>query len=62
MLWQAVNAQLPGDVRVLACQRVNSGFNARERCADRTYQYYLPTSAIGLSAAGGRLHGSGSRA
>ena len=49
---QGINAHLPSDVRVLACQRVNNGFNARDRCADRTYQYYLPSSAIGISAAG----------
>ncbi len=49
---QAVNAHLPRDVRVLSCQRVNSGFSARERCGDRTYHYYLPASVLDLSPAG----------
>ena len=49
---QGVNAHLPRDIRVLSCQRVNSGFSARERCGDRTYHYYLPASVLGLSPAG----------
>lgn len=52
---QSINSHLPPSVRVLAAQRVNKGFNARERCRHRTYHYFLPASAIGLTLDGENL-------
>ncbi|KAF8062046.1 TMN7 [Scenedesmus sp. PABB004] len=46
---RAINAHLPRDVRVLCVQRTNKSFNARRWCGSRTYEYYLPAAALGLS-------------
>eukprot|EP00208_Stichococcus_sp_RCC1054_P004074 CAMPEP_0206148292 /NCGR_PEP_ID=MMETSP1473-20131121/36198_1 /ASSEMBLY_ACC=CAM_ASM_001109 /TAXON_ID=1461547 /ORGANISM="Stichococcus sp, Strain RCC1054" /LENGTH=546 /DNA_ID=CAMNT_0053545583 /DNA_START=349 /DNA_END=1989 /DNA_ORIENTATION=- len=58
---QAINEHLPRAVKVLSLQRVNKGFDARERCGERTYHYWLPISAVGITMDGGeedqrRLH------
>ena len=52
LLAQAINQHLPATVKVLAVQRVNRSFDARERCGERTYHYWLPASAIGLAMDG----------
>ena len=49
---QGINQHLPESVRALAVQRVNKGFNARERCGTRTYHYFLPAAALDLSGDG----------
>jgi tRNA pseudouridine(38-40) synthase len=49
---QGINQHLPESVRSLAVQRVNKGFNARERCGTRTYHYFLPAAALDLSGDG----------
>ncbi len=43
-----INAHLPAQVRVLAAQRVQQKFNARQCCRSRAYSYFLPASALGL--------------
>ena len=49
---QGINQHLPESVRALAVQRVNKGFNARERCGTRTYHYFLPAAALDLAGDG----------
>ena len=49
---QAINEHLPATVKVLAAQRVNRNFDARERCGERTYHYWLPASAMGVAMGG----------
>lgn len=51
---QAINEHLPRTVKVLSLQRVNKGFDARERCGERTYHYWLPISAGGITMDGAR--------
>jgi tRNA pseudouridine38-40 synthase len=45
-----VNAQLPAQIRVLGMQRVTDGFNAKNQCSSRTYEYLLPPSLLRPSA------------
>lgn len=37
---------------MLAVQRVNKGFNARERCGTRTYHYFLPAAMLDMKCDG----------
>ena len=48
-----INAHLPPAVRVLAVQRVQQKFDARQCCASRGYRYFLPASALGMRMDGG---------
>lgn len=52
MIAQDINEHLPEMVRALAVQRVNKGFNARERCGTRTYHYFLPAATLDLKGDG----------
>ena len=40
-------------VRVFSIQRVSKSWNARSECIRRTYNYWLPASALGLALDGG---------
>ncbi|KAJ8686283.1 hypothetical protein QAD02_022077 [Eretmocerus hayati] len=42
----AVNKNLPDDIRVFAIKRVTKGFNSKSQCDARTYSYTLPTFAF----------------
>lgn len=42
----ALNRDLPGDIRVFGVQRVTPAFDARQNCDARTYSYTLPTIAF----------------
>ncbi|PSC73076.1 tRNA pseudouridine synthase [Micractinium conductrix] len=48
-----VNSHLPPEVRVFSIQRVSKSWNARSECIRRTYNYWLPASALGLALDGG---------
>lgn len=48
----SLNTHLPPSVRVLSVQRVNKKFNARRACMERTYEYYLPASLLGMKCDG----------
>eukprot|EP00798_Chlamydomonas_sp_ICE-L_P030028 gene30028-17922_t len=45
-----INGHLPDTIRVYSVQRVNKKFSARRQCAGRSYEYYLPTSMIGIQS------------
>ncbi|XP_053693611.1 pseudouridylate synthase 1 homolog [Sabethes cyaneus] len=42
----ALNADLPPQIRVFAVKRVTKGFNSKSNCDARTYAYTLPTIAF----------------
>lgn len=42
----ALNADLPEQIRVFAIKRVTKGFNSKDQCSARTYTYTLPTIAF----------------
>ena len=44
-----INHSLPDDIRVIGISRVTKTFNARRRCAARSYEYVLPYRALGGS-------------
>ena len=41
-----INEQLPPDIRVISCVKVNQGFRARDACTWREYEYILPVSLV----------------
>ena len=43
---QAVNAHLPQQIRIMKLFRTTRGFNSKEWCSSRTYEYFLPTYAL----------------
>lgn len=43
---EALNADLPEQIRVMAVKRVTKGFNSKTNCDARTYTYTLPTIAF----------------
>lgn len=43
---EALNKDLPDDIRVFATKRVTKGFNSKDNCDARTYSYTLPTFAF----------------
>uniref|UniRef100_A0AAG5CWL5 Pseudouridylate synthase 1 homolog n=1 Tax=Anopheles atroparvus TaxID=41427 RepID=A0AAG5CWL5_ANOAO len=43
---EALNSELPSDIRVYAVKRVTKGFNSKTNCDARTYTYTLPTIAF----------------
>ncbi|XP_058450001.1 pseudouridylate synthase 1 homolog [Malaya genurostris] len=45
---EALNADLPAQIRVFAVKRVTKGFNSKSNCDARTYTYTLPTAAFAL--------------
>lgn len=45
----ALNADLPQQIRVFAVKRVTKGFNSKSNCDARTYTYTLPTVAFALN-------------
>ncbi|XP_055547115.1 pseudouridylate synthase 1 homolog [Wyeomyia smithii] len=45
----ALNADLPQQIRVFAVKRVTKGFNSKSNCDARTYTYTLPTIAFALN-------------
>jgi tRNA pseudouridine38-40 synthase len=54
---RALNGVLPGDVRVLATERVPEGFDARRDARSRTYSYRIFTRAVASPFEEGRsLH------
>ncbi|XP_058823091.1 pseudouridylate synthase 1 homolog [Topomyia yanbarensis] len=44
----ALNEDLPAQIRVFAIKRVTKGFNSKSNCDARTYTYTLPTVAFAL--------------
>lgn len=42
----AINADLPEDIKIFGVQRVTKSFNSKENCDARTYSYTLPTYAL----------------
>ena len=45
-LRERINAKLPDTVRVLGIRRVTNGFNAKQQCDRRLYEYVLPVFAF----------------
>ena len=43
---ELLNEQLPGDIRVISCVKVNQGFRSRQACNWREYEYILPTDIL----------------
>jgi tRNA pseudouridine38-40 synthase len=43
---EALNADLPADIKVFAVKRVTKGFNSKTTCDARSYSYTLPTYAF----------------
>lgn len=43
---EQLNSFLPADIRALAMTKVSKGFNAKQHCTKRRYQYLLPTYAL----------------
>jgi len=41
-----MNKHLPPQVRVFSCVKVNGGFQAREACSWRSYEYILPLELL----------------
>ena len=42
----SVNSHLPTEIRVMSLFRTTKGFNSKEWCSARTYEYYVPTYAF----------------
>lgn len=42
----ALNKDLPDDIKVFAVKKVTKGFNSKSTCDARTYSYTLPTYAF----------------
>lgn len=40
---EALNKDLPGDIKVFGLKRVTKGFNCKDQCNARTYSYTLPS-------------------
>jgi len=55
-LVEAVNIQLPADIRVFSCTLVNNRFNARDVCKWRAYKYILPASLLTAKVDPGITH------
>lgn len=47
---QALNAQLPNDIRAFDIVKVTGGFNAKNSCTRRKYTYVLPTYLLAPSS------------
>lgn len=45
----SVNSHLPVEIRVMSLFRTTKGFNSKEWCSARTYEYYVPTYAFANS-------------
>ena len=45
-LVQRINEELPDDIRVFSCVKINSAFHARESCSWRQYEYLMPASIL----------------
>lgn len=43
---EAINKDLPDEIRIFAVKRVTKGFNSKSSCDARTYSYTLPTYAF----------------
>lgn len=43
---EALNADLPQDIKIFGAKRVTKGFNAKDQCNARTYSYTVPTIAF----------------
>jgi tRNA pseudouridine(38-40) synthase len=43
---ELLNEQLPADIRVHSCIKVNQGFRSRQACNWREYEYILPTDIL----------------
>ena len=43
-----LNRNLPNDIRVVSWATVDSSFNARFSCKERTYKYFFPRGNIDL--------------
>lgn len=43
---EALNSDLPIEVKVFGVKRVTKGFNAKDQCNARTYSYTLPTVSL----------------
>ncbi|OQV18361.1 tRNA pseudouridine synthase A, mitochondrial [Hypsibius exemplaris] len=43
---QRVNAELPPSIRLFGLRKVTRGFNSKNWCSARTYQYMMPTMAF----------------
>lgn len=43
---EALNKDLPEDIKIFAVKRVTKGFNSKDQCDARTYTYTLPTVAF----------------
>lgn len=43
---EIMNMHLPPQVRVFSCVKVNNGFQAREACSWRAYEYILPLELL----------------
>jgi tRNA pseudouridine(38-40) synthase len=41
-----INDNLPNDIRVFSCNKVNNAFHAREACTWREYEYLFPVQLI----------------
>jgi len=48
----AINRHLPREIRVFQCAKVTKSFQARRAARTRTYDYYLPTTVLGLESPG----------
>ena len=45
-----LNAILPDDIRILACEEVSDEFNARYWCTRRSYKYFFPKNTLNIKA------------
>lgn len=43
-----LNAILPEDIRILACQEVSDDFNARYWCTKRSYKYFFAKNNLDI--------------
>lgn len=48
---EAVNTHLPNDIRVMSLFRTTKGFNSKDWCSARSYEYLIPTYAFAHSLA-----------
>jgi len=45
-----LNAILPDDIRILACEEVSDKFNARYWCKRRSHKYFFPKNNMNIKA------------
>ena len=46
---EAINTHLPSDIRVMSLFRTTKGFNSKDWCSARSYEYLIPTYAFAHS-------------